>query len=240
MNPTPWEEPAGLALQVADALFTLPTSEWAAAAQHLAGVDPSAALESLLAAILQAGATHRHASGIRSGPAGRGAHANPFPGTWLPHDRGMKAASASGTGACRRSPAPAFPRQWRWPADMPPGKSAAPDRPRVLASTGTGRAAARDLARRPGKRTAATGSPPRRTPPDDPRAPRRRGLAKTAPSVQERIQAGRADFAHAAASGASRRHARRRAQPPSPRRAGAKELRGRQSAGTHASQRRPG
>jgi hypothetical protein len=112
MNPTPWEEPAGLALQVADALFTLPAAEWAAATPHLAGVDPSAALESLLTAILQAGPTCRHAPGIRNGPAGRGGARQSIPWRWLAYERRAKPRAGVDAGMAL-------------PADMPPGNRCA-------------------------------------------------------------------------------------------------------------------
>lgn len=186
MNPTPWEESAGLALQVADALFTLPTSEWAAAAQHVAGVDPSAALESLLAAILQAGAT----LGTRQEFA-----ADLPAGTHTPIDSRdvvtARPGNEGGVGERNRrvpeEPGAGVPAPMAWPADMPSGS---PPRvmDRVLASTGIGGLGSRP-GTSPGQTLAATGSPHWRTPGNDSSAATL-GSREDDAVVKERIRQG--------------------------------------------------
>jgi hypothetical protein len=154
MNPTPWEESAGLALQVADALFTLPTSEWAAATQHLAGVDPSAALQSLLTAILQAGPPiGTHQESVTDLPAGAR--------TPIHFGEVVSLRAAS-------EPRAGVDAGMALPADMPPGN---PLRLIDPASASTGLAGLQSLpGTSPGQATVATDSPPWRTPPNDLRA----------------------------------------------------------------------
>lgn len=173
MNPTPWEEPAGLALQVADALFTLPGAERAAATQHLAGVDPSAALESLLAAILQAGPPiGTHQESVADLPAGA---RTPV------HSRevvSLRAASEPRAGA---------DAGMALPADMLPGNPLRLIDP-MFASTGI--AGLQSLpGTSPGQVTVATDSPPRQTPPVDPRGGTP-GSSEDGPVIPERTRQG--------------------------------------------------
>lgn len=154
MNPTPWEEATGLALQVADALFAIPTSEWPTATQHFADVDPSLALESLLAAILEAGA----ALGTRQ----EGAADLPA-GTHTPIHSAHEGGSGERNQRPPDKPRAGLPAGMARVADMPPGSP-----PRMIAPVfaSTGIAGLGSLPDRwPGKVPAATGSPHRQTAP---------------------------------------------------------------------------
>lgn len=173
MNPTPWEESAGLALQVADALFTLPTSEWAAATQHLAGVDPSAALQSLLTAILQAGPPiGTHQESVTDLPAGARTP------THFGEVVSLRAAS---------EPRAGVDAGMALPADMPPGN---PLRLIDPASASTGLAGLQSLpGTSPGQATVATDSPHWRTPGNDSSAATL-GSREDGPVIPERTRQG--------------------------------------------------